>query len=183
MWFFPLVIISGTCAPCRHLFISSACLLWMEVNFLNQKPCIPSWPGVFQFDIFSVILSKLLRISAFGPSWSPSNFFVILFIHSAFSLCFLGWHILVQNRPVSLASGCWYVFVSSSNCWKNFLLLWNVPFCQYCFTLCRYLFNLPSFASNFWFISSSYFFLCSLFLFVLTYSSVFLLFHHFGHFS
>ena len=49
---FPLVIHSGTCAPCRHLFISSASLSRIEVNFLNQKPCIPSWPGVFQFDIF-----------------------------------------------------------------------------------------------------------------------------------
>ena len=26
----------------------------MEGNVLNQKPCIPSWPGVFQFYIFSV---------------------------------------------------------------------------------------------------------------------------------
>ena len=62
----------------------------MEVNFLNQKPCIPSWPGVFQFDIlFSVVLSKSMRISALGPSSSPSSSLVILFIHSAFSFCFL----------------------------------------------------------------------------------------------
>ena len=48
----PLVIRSGTCAPCKHLFISRPSLSWMEVDFLNHKPCIPSWPGVFQFDIF-----------------------------------------------------------------------------------------------------------------------------------
>ena len=53
----------------------------MEVNFLNQKPCILSWCGVFQVDIF-------LRISPFGPSSSHSKSLVILFIHSAFSLCF-----------------------------------------------------------------------------------------------
>ena len=53
---FLLSYISGMCAPCRHLFISSASLSLIEVN---QKPCIPSWPGVFQFDIFSVVLSKL----------------------------------------------------------------------------------------------------------------------------
>ena len=35
---FPLVIQSGTCASCRHLFISSASQSWMEVNFLNQNP-------------------------------------------------------------------------------------------------------------------------------------------------
>ena len=53
---FPFVIDSGTCAPCRHLFISSAGLSWMEVNFSNQKPCIPSWPGVYQFDICLVLI-------------------------------------------------------------------------------------------------------------------------------
>ena len=31
----------------------------MEVDFFNQKPCIPSWPCTLQFDIlFSVVLSK-----------------------------------------------------------------------------------------------------------------------------
>ena len=104
---------------------------------------------------FSVILSKLMCISVFGPSSTSSNPFVILFIHSVFSLCFLGCHILVQNCSVSIASSYWYVFVSSPT-WQNFLsLFWNVLFCLYCFTLCQYLFNLPSFASTFWFISSS----------------------------
>ena len=85
----------------------------MEVNFLNQKSCIPSWPGAFQFDIlFSVVLSKSTCISILGPSSSLSSSLVILFIHSAFSLCFFGSHIFVQNRSVSFASGCWYVFVS-----------------------------------------------------------------------
>ena len=53
-----LVIHSDTCSSSRHLFISSASLSWMGVNFLNHHPCIPSRPGVFQFDIFSVILTK-----------------------------------------------------------------------------------------------------------------------------
>ena len=62
----PLVIHSGTCAVFRHLFISRASVSWMEVNFFNQKPCIPSWPGVFQFDTFlSVVLNKSVCISAF----------------------------------------------------------------------------------------------------------------------
>ena len=82
---FPL----GTWASCRHLFISSASLSWMEVNILNQKPSIPSWSGVFKFDIFSVILSKSMCIFAFEPSLSPSNTFLILFIHLVFSLCSL----------------------------------------------------------------------------------------------
>ena len=129
----------------------------MEVNFLNQKPCISSWP--FQFDIlFSAVLSKSSCFSILGSSSSPSSSLVMLFIHSAFSLCFFGSHILAQNRSVSFASGCWYVFVSlSPSCWSNFLsLFWKVLFCLYCFTLSRYLFNLPSLASTFWFISSSF---------------------------
>ena len=79
----------------------------MEVKFLNQKSSIPSWPGVFQFDIFfSVVLSKSMYISPFGPSSSPSNSFAMLHIHSAFLLCSLGCHILLLNCSVSLASGC-----------------------------------------------------------------------------
>ena len=55
------------------------------MNFLNQKPCIPSWPGVFQFEFFRVVLSKSMCISAFGPSSSSSNSLVLI-IHSAFLL-------------------------------------------------------------------------------------------------
>ena len=62
----------------------------MEVNFLNQKPCIPSWPGVFHIDIlFSVVLSMSTCICVLGPSSSPSSSLVMLFIHSAFSYVFL----------------------------------------------------------------------------------------------
>ena len=44
----------------------------MEVNFLNQKSCIPSSAGVFQFEIFfSVVLSESMCISSFGLSSSP----------------------------------------------------------------------------------------------------------------
>ena len=106
---------------------------------------------------FSIAFSKSMCISAFGTSSSPSNSFVMLLIYSAFLLYSLSGNILVQNRSVSLASGCWYVFISSPpSCWQNFLLLfWNVLLCLYYFTLCRYLFNLPSFTTPFWFISSS----------------------------
>ena len=75
---FPLVIQSGTCACCRHLFISRASLSWTEENFLNQNPCIPSCPGVFQFDIFfSVCLRNSIFISALEPSSSLSSSHII----------------------------------------------------------------------------------------------------------
>ena len=80
----------------------------------------------------------------------------VLFIHLAFSLCFLV-TILVQNRWVSFASCCWYVFVFPPSFWKNFLsLFWNILFCLYCLNLCRYLFNLSSFIRTIQFISWSY---------------------------
>ena len=57
---------------------------------MNQKPFIPSWPGVFLFDIrFSAVLRKSMCISVLGPSSNTSSSLVILFIHSAFLLCFL----------------------------------------------------------------------------------------------
>ena len=56
---FSLVIHLGITVFCMHLFISIASLLCMEVNFLNRNPCMPSRPGIFQFDILSVALSVL----------------------------------------------------------------------------------------------------------------------------
>ena len=110
-------------------------------------------PAFSSLIFFSVVLSKSTCVSAFGPSSSPSSSLVILFIHSAFSLCFFffGCHISVQNCSIYFASGCWYLFVPSPpNCWLHFLsLFWNVLFCLYCFTLCRYLFNHPFFRQYF----------------------------------
>ena len=129
----------------------------MEVNFLNQKPCIPSWPGAFQFDIlFSVIVSKSTWISILRPSSSLSSSLVILFIHSAFSL-FLWFSYF---SPKSLGFFCIRLLVCfcvtpSQLLIDFFSLFWKALFCLYCFTLCRYLFNLLSLASTFWFISSS----------------------------
>ena len=84
----------------------------MEVNFLNQDPCIPSWPGVFQFDIlFSVVLSKSMCISVLGPSSSPSSSLVMLLIHSAFSLCFL-----VAIFSSKIVRFLWYLVVCMFSC-------------------------------------------------------------------
>ena len=82
-----------------------------------------SWPrnhilyhgkAFFSLIFFRVVLSKSMCISTFRYSSSTSSSRVILFIHSGFSL-FFGYHVLVPNRSVSFASGCWYVFLSS--CW------------------------------------------------------------------
>ena len=108
----------------------------MEVNFLKQNPCMPSGPGVFQFYVFSAVLSESMFISAFSPCKGPSGSLLIL-IHSAFLLCFLGCHILLQNCFVSHTAGCWYVLVQSPpTFWWNFSsLIWNVLICLYSFNL------------------------------------------------
>ena len=71
------------------------------VEFLEPEAMyfIMAW-GFPVYILFSVFLSKSMCISTLGPSSSPSSSLVILFIHSAFSLCFFGCHIFVQNRLV-----------------------------------------------------------------------------------
>ena len=38
---------SSMLASCKYLLSCMANLSSMNVNFLNQNPCIPSWPGIF----------------------------------------------------------------------------------------------------------------------------------------
>ena len=127
-------------------------------KFLDPKSMysITAWYSPICF-FLSVVLIKSMYIPTLSRSLSLSNSFAMLLIHLVFLSCSLDCHILLQNCSASLASSCWYAFVSSpSSCWLNFLSLFrNVLFCLYCFTLSWYLFNLPSFASSFWFISSS----------------------------
>ena len=57
-------------------------ILWTRSYVFHQRLAFSSW--IF----FSVVLSKSMCISALGLSSSPSSSLVILFIHSALSLCF-----------------------------------------------------------------------------------------------
>ena len=107
----------------------------------------------FRYVSFVAIIDRFLLHPVVGPSSSPSNSFVISFIHSAFFAMFL-------LCPKSIGFSCIrflvYFRIISSQLWINFLSLFcNVMFCLYCFTLCRYMFSRLSFASTFWLISSS----------------------------
>ena len=75
------------------------------MNFLKQNP---SGPGVFQYEVFLVVvLSESMCIFAyFGPSSSPSRSFAMLLIISAFLLCSLGCHVLLQNCSASFVPEC-----------------------------------------------------------------------------
>ena len=60
----------------------------MDVDFLCQNLCIPSWPSVFLFGSFlSVALTGSRCTSSTVPRLSISNYFSMLFIHSGF--CYL----------------------------------------------------------------------------------------------
>ena len=85
--FFFLVIHSGMSVSWKHPFILIASLSWMEVNFLNQNPCMPSRPGVFWFGIFfffeccSKWINVYIRLRTFFNSLQ-------LFFHFAYPFCF-----------------------------------------------------------------------------------------------
>ena len=156
---FPLVIQTGTCASHRHLFISSASLSWMEVNFLNQNPCIPLCPSVFQFDIifsgfflvvrcvFSLwdLPRVLLVLLSYRLSIQPFRYTFSVAIFSSKIVRFI-WRLVVGMFLYHALPVVDIIFFS---------LFWNVLFCLYCFTLCRSLINLTSFARTFCFFSSS----------------------------
>ena len=93
---------------------------------------------------FSVVFSESMCNFTFGSSSSLSNNFAMLLIHSAFLLCSIRCHILLQNCSPSLESDCLYVFVPSPpTWWEHFFDFWNVLFFfLYCFTLSWYIFNL-----------------------------------------
>ena len=50
--FFPMVIHSNKSVFSKHQFISIDHPSWMEVNFVNQNPCMPPWPGVSNLVFF-----------------------------------------------------------------------------------------------------------------------------------
>ena len=83
---------------------------WTRIHVFHH---VLAFSSLISFSVcFCFFFCSSMCISALGPSSSPSSSLVILFIHSASSLCFFGCHIFVQNCSVSLVSGCWYVFVS-----------------------------------------------------------------------
>ena len=64
----------------------------MEVNLLNQNPCMPSRPGIFQFDIFYRVALSLSECTspeglfrAFDVVY-PFGFFVVITVTSMFQI-------------------------------------------------------------------------------------------------
>ena len=128
------------------------------IEFLNQNPFLPSWPGVIEFGIVWELLREngcvfslavLLRVLLI--------LFPMLLIHSSFYhvLFFAIFYSQIVLFPYLFS--CWYVFLLYSLLASRiFPLFWNVLFFLYCFILSWYHFSLLSFDSTFWFISSSW---------------------------
>ena len=128
----------------RHLFLSIANLSCMEVNFLNQYPCMQPWLGLYKFGtLFSVALCELTRIFALRLSSSPMSSFSCLsfsfFCYDHSVPIFYSKTVLLHLLFVVISSLCY------------FGMFWFVCI----FILSRNLFSLPSFARTFLFISSS----------------------------
>ena len=71
-----LVIYSGLFVSSQHLLSPRARMSWIDVNFYNQNPCMPSWPGIFQFCTFlNFALSDSRSMSTSGSSLSSCYFF------------------------------------------------------------------------------------------------------------
>ena len=157
-------------------------------KFLNQNPCMPSWPGVFQFGIFSVILSESKCIFAFSLSSSPSASFPLLLIHSAFFVVVFFWFLYITSKLFSFPCICLLVCLRAIYPYllvEFFSLFWNILFCLYFFILSRYLFNLPSLACTFCFFSSSCIVISicvAFFLFVSTYSRVYYYYYYYYYY-
>ena len=152
---FPLVIHSGIVVSSKHLLSWRSSLSCMDVDFLNQYLCMPSWPGVCQFCIF--FLEAI-------PSVCPSqiDLCVLVNLHHVISPIgfllgfFFLFHISLQNCFASFASGsCLSPYIIHLLVGRIFLIFWNIPFCLECLTLSRYLLDLSYFTNIFWFISSN----------------------------
>ena len=131
-----------------HLFISLARLSSMVVNFFNQNPRMPSWPGVFQFYIFlRVVLSSSGRVFTWGPSLSIRNsvsmfFKLIQRFYYNFSVPIFCSQIIL-HPVVNIASPILSLIVGRT-LFCLVYIVWSS-------------FSLPFFASIFWLISTSFF--------------------------
>ena len=100
-----------------------------------------------------------MSISAFGPSSIPFYSLVILFIHSAFSLCFfffwLPYFSLKTFGFSSIRLLVCFCVISSHLLVEFSFVVFEYHVLSALFYPCRYVFNLPSFANISWPISTT----------------------------
>ena len=117
---------------CQNLFISiKTCRERKWIFKPVSMYTIISWRSPIWYFFVTVPLRESRFIFTDVPSSSPSNSFPMLRIHSAFLLCDLRCHILLQNF-VSLSSGWWYVLMHyPTRFWWNFCCCFGM-FCFVC---------------------------------------------------
>ena len=106
---------------------------------------------------FKFALTKSRSIFALGSSLSPCKSISMLLIHSAFLLCWLRSHILLQNCFASFA----FILLICFNAFSPYLLVEFSFVVLECPVLSVFFgpISVFSFANTFWFISSSVLFL------------------------
>ena len=85
------------------LFCAAANLSWMEESFLNHSPCMRSWPGVFQFGTFRVLIWANQGLRAV--------FEFLQIFHVVYPFDFSVVPYFASKLFVSLTFDCGYVFV------------------------------------------------------------------------
>ena len=112
-----------------------------DMNFVNDHPCMLSWPSVFQFRTFlSVALTDSRCIFVSKPSSSHCNFFQCYLSIQPF--CFVlsvpkflsKISLLPLHKVVCVSSGFFHSLVGRI----FFSLFWKVSFRLYCLILSRY---------------------------------------------
>ena len=127
------------------------------MKFLNQYLCIPSWLGIFQFDIFWVTLwvsqrvfslYVLLRVLTLFPCWLSIRLFcyvVLVAIFYSKIVLFLCHPIVGMSMCIlNLLNGRIFFFCRFGMCCFVFIVL----------SCLDIFFSFSSFAPTFWFISS-----------------------------
>ena len=87
----------------------------IDVDFLNQNQCMPTWPGIFQFGTFSMLFWSISMCHCLRALLE--FFFNVIYPFSLLWSSFCS-HILLQNRFASFATG-WVYFLDQSlrSCW------------------------------------------------------------------
>ena len=178
--FFPLGIHSGKSASCKPLFISITNLSWMEVNFLNQNPRMPSRPENFPIWYFWMLFSveQSFFCFAFSLLSTPNSFPIWLFCYNLFVAIFKSENILFPCHSVVGGASCNFSLLAGRIVFDAFGMSYFVCIVLPCLDIFL-IFLLWQVSSGYFFELFSLFYLCYFFLFVPICSSVFQLFYYY----
>ena len=117
--------------------------------FLNRNPCMSSWPGVFQFDIFCAFFCVNQGYFCFRAFFQTLQLFFCVVYQFCFSVMISTFQYFVPNCLASLTFDCGCLLIFSAYLLEEFSFVVLECTVLSVLFLYRYLFSLPSFASTF----------------------------------